>query len=124
MIKNFPTESGIYKMKDASGEIIYIGKAKNLKQRLKSYFSLKTDLKTKILVSKIESIEYIVTRNEQEALILENQLIKKNQPKYNINLKDDKNYPYIKIETKKNFPAIVITRQKIEDGNLYLHFPI
>ena len=119
MIKNFPTDSGIYKMKDASGEIIYIGKAKNLKQRLKSYFSLKTDLKTKILVSKIESIEYIVTRNEQEALILENQLIKKNQPKYNINLKDDKNYPYIKIETKKNFPAIVITRQKIEDGNLY-----
>ncbi|MCK5761161.1 MAG: excinuclease ABC subunit C, partial [Candidatus Delongbacteria bacterium] len=105
-----------------TGKIIYIGKAKNLKSRVKSYFlniGKHQQFKTEILVKKIHEIEYIVTDNELEALLLEANLIKKHKPKYNIDLKDDKSYPYIKI-TKELFPQIYVTRKIINDGSKYL----
>lgn len=107
-------------MINAQGEIIYIGKAKNLKKRVSSYFNrTHTSIKTTILVSQIIRIEPIATQTEQEAFILENQLIKKHLPKYNIALKDDKNYPFIKLTIRDDFPKIEMTRQKIPDGSMY-----
>ena len=92
-----PKKPGIYIMKDSKEEIIYIGKAKNLKNRVKSYFAEKKDRpKTYILMSHFNSLEYIITNSEKEALILEANLIKKHRPRYNIQLKDDKRYPYVK----------------------------
>ena len=116
-----PSNSGVYLMKNAIQKIIYIGKAKNLKKRVSSYFT-KTQFelpKTEILVSKIADFEYIVTRNEVEALILEANLIKKYRPKYNVALKDDKKYPYIKIDVKDNFPRAIVTRRIVQDGSKY-----
>jgi excinuclease ABC subunit C len=102
-------------------KVIYIGKAKNLKKRISSYFNKGSskDLKTKLLISRIYDIEYIITQSEAEAFILENQLIKAFLPKYNISLKDDKNYPYIKITTQEPFPRILIVRNKINDNAVY-----
>lgn len=108
-------------MLGADGIIIYIGKAKSLRNRLSSYFNThpsKLDIKTALLVSKICDVETIVTNTEHEALVLENQLIKHFQPKFNINLKDDKNYPYIKV-SKGPFPRLQITRNRINDGSQY-----
>lgn len=106
-------------MKDDQGFVLYVGKAKNLKKRVSSYFmSKKHDLKTLTLVSQIHDIELIVTETETEALILENQLIKRYKPKYNILLKDDKTYPYIKL-TKEHFPKVIVTRKKQNDGATY-----
>src|SRR3989344_3442826 len=96
MIPNVPDDPGVYLFKDSSGKIIYIGKAKILKKRVLSYFSGKKNAKTQALVHKINDIEFIVVNNETEALLLENQLIKKHWPKYNISLKDSKTYAYIK----------------------------
>lgn len=116
-----PSNPGIYLMKNSSGKILYIGKAKNLKKRINSYFT-KTQFelpKIEILVSKIADFEYIVTRNEIDALILEANLIKKYRPKFNAALKDDKKYPYIKIDVKDNFPKVIVTRTILKDGSKY-----
>ncbi|MDR2267220.1 MAG: excinuclease ABC subunit UvrC, partial [Christensenellaceae bacterium] len=116
-----PTNSGVYVMLDDASQIIYIGKAKNLKTRVRQYFnpsSSKTE-KTMILVEKIADVKYIITPTELDALILENNLIKEHKPKYNILLKDDKTYPYIKINTKSDFPSPEITRRLKPDGCKY-----
>ena len=113
-----PRSSGVYLWKDAAAHILYVGKAKNLKNRLSSYFSGQKDIKTRILVSKASSIEYITTANEYEALLLENTLIKEHHPRYNIDLKDDKSYPVAGI-TNEVFPRIIKTRRIIQDGTLY-----
>lgn len=113
-----PKSSGVYLWKDESGQVIYVGKAKNLKNRLSSYFTSNRDLKTRILVSRAHSIEYITTDNEYEALLLENTLIKQHSPRYNINLKDGKTYPVIKI-TREDFPRVFRTRRILSDGARY-----
>jgi len=113
-----PTEPGVYIMKDIDGEIIYVGKAKSLKNRLKSYFSGEKDIKTATLLRRINSFETIIVQSEYEALLLENTLIKQHSPKYNINLKDGKTYPVIRI-THEEFPRIFRTRRIIQDKSLY-----
>lgn len=127
-LKLLPSLSGCYLYHDSSGEIIYIGKAKNLKNRVKSYFSTSEQSskalispKLQVLVPQIENLEYIITNSEAEALILESHLIKKHQPKYNILLKDDKKFPYFLI-TDEDFPRIIVTRKKnlnLEKGRYY-----
>lgn len=116
-----PDNPGVYLMKNYLGEIIYVGKAKNLKRRVKSYFvnTKSHSDKTRVMVSKIKEFEFIVTDNEMEALILEMNLIKKHSPRYNVLLKDDKHYPFIKITTNEDFPRVYITRSYARDGNRY-----
>ena len=117
--ENLPKKPGVYIMKNADDEIIYIGKAKNLKNRVSSYFREKLDRpKTQILMSHFDNLEYIITNSEKEALILEANLIKKYHPRYNIQLKDDKRYPYVKI-TNEKFPRLVITRNISKNGVFY-----
>jgi excinuclease ABC subunit C len=118
IIRQMPKLSGVYIYKDVKNTIIYVGKAKNLFNRVKSYFNKNTDIKTRTLVKKIHSIEYFVTGNEVEALILENNLIKQHQPRYNIKLKDAKSYPLMKI-TSENLPRIVICREKNNNKDEY-----
>ena len=113
-----PDQPGCYLMKDKNGTIIYVGKAKVLKNRVRSYFTGSHDTKTERLVSEIEDFEYIVTESNIEALLLEINLIKKNDPKYNIMLKDDKTYPFIKI-TNEDYPRLLITRKVLKDKALY-----
>ena len=113
-----PTSPGCYIHKDKNGAIIYVGKAKNLRNRVRSYFRGSHDTKTEALVSEIEDFEFIVTESNIEALLLEINLIKENKPKYNIMLKDDKSYPFIKI-TNEIYPRLIITRQVKKDGGLY-----
>ena len=113
-----PLLSGVYLWKNTDGTVIYVGKAKNLKNRLTSYFSGKKDIKTRLLISHASSIEYITTTNEYEALLLENNLIKKYSPRYNINLKDGKSYPVLRI-TKEDFPKLFKTRRILQDGSTY-----
>lgn len=105
-----PDLPGCYLMKDRQGTIIYVGKAKILKNRVRSYFTGSHDAKTQRLVGEIEDFEYIVTSSDIEALILELNLIKQHDPKYNIMLKDDKTYPYLKI-TSERHPKLIVTRQ-------------
>lgn len=119
MAQDLPLNPGIYQMLDSSGTILYIGKAKQLRKRVLSYFNKnQKDVKTKTLVKHVKKIDFIVTHTEQEALVLENQLIKHHKPRYNIQLKDDKSYPYIKI-TPEYFPRILVTRHKRADGGQY-----
>lgn len=113
-----PTSPGCYIHKDKNGTIIYAGKAKNLRNRVRSYFRGSHDTKTEALVSEIVDFEFIVTESNIEALLLEINLIKENKPKYNIMLKDDKSYPFIKI-TNERYPRLIITRQVKKDGGLY-----
>ncbi len=116
---NLPSKPGVYIMRDKNEEIIYIGKAKNLINRVKSYFRPNLDRpKTKILMDHFNSLEYIITNSEKEALILEANLIKKHKPTYNIRLKDDKRYPYVKI-TDEKFSRLVITRNISKNGSYY-----
>lgn len=119
--EGFPELPGVYIIKDERGSIIYIGKAKNLKKRVSQYFRSKGsfDIKTQIMVSQIEDIEYIVTTTELEALILECNLIKKHRPRYNILLKDDKSFPYIKVTLKEDYPRILLARKMRKDGSKY-----
>ena len=119
-LKSLPTSAGVYIHKNADGKIIYIGKAKNLKNRVRSYFqsSKNHDYKTQQLVKNIVDFEFIVVDSEVEALVLESNLIKKHKPRYNILLKDDKQYPHLKV-TKEAFPKVVITRKLIKDGASY-----
>ena len=120
IVSNIPLNPGIYMMKNIDGTIIYVGKAKSLRKRVRQYFnkSPKT-MRIQKMVSQIENIEYIVTDNELEALVLECNYIKANSPKYNVMLKGDKTYPYIKITVREKYPRIYITRRKTEDKNLY-----
>ncbi|SDW24732.1 Excinuclease ABC subunit C [Lutibacter oricola] len=118
-IKTLPNEPGVYQYYDKDEVIIYVGKAKNLKKRVSSYFTKTHDSgKTRVLVKKIARIEHIVVNTETDALLLENNLIKKYQPRYNVLLKDDKTYPYICIK-KERFPRIFLTRNVIKDGSDY-----
>ncbi|MBI9073580.1 MAG: excinuclease ABC subunit C [Melioribacteraceae bacterium] len=118
-LKNLPKNPGVYQYKDKNGRIIYVGKAKNLRNRVRSYFQKNLDsAKTQILVSKIRDLELIITDSEVEALVLENNLIKDLKPRYNINLKDDKTFPYIRV-TNEPFPQIFATRDIVRDGSKY-----
>ena len=118
-LKLLPDNPGCYLYKDNIGEIIYVGKAKNLKNRVKSYFTGTHNKKTQTLVSKIEDLEYIIVNSEKEALLLENNLIKKYRPYFNIRLKDDKSYPYLMI-TKEEHPRLLMTRKyKKNNKNIY-----
>lgn len=118
-LNNLPALPGIYQFKNDKGKVIYVGKAKNLRNRVRSYFQNKVDnAKTSALVSKIEDLELIVTDSEIEALVLENNFIKELKPRYNVNLKDDKSFPYIKV-TNELFPQIYPTRNIVKDGSKY-----
>lgn len=120
IVSNIPLNPGIYMMKNIDNKIIYVGKAKSLRKRVRQYFnkSQKT-MRIQKMVSQIENIEYIVTNNELEALVLECNYIKENMPKYNVMLKDDKSYPYIKITIQEKYPRIYITRRRQDDKNMY-----
>src|SRR4249919_1642 len=117
---NIPTEPGIYKYFDSRKELLYVGKAKNLRKRVSSYFNKTlSNYKTYELVRRIQTIEFTIVNSEQDAFLLENSLIKQFQPRFNINLKDDKSYPYIVIKNEP-FPRVFLTRRKINDGSEYL----
>jgi excinuclease ABC subunit C len=113
-----PNKPGVYRYFDKKGELIYVGKAKNLKRRVSSYFSKEQYGKTRVLVSKIADLEYSIVDSESEALLLENTMIKQYKPRYNIMLKDDKTYPWICIK-KEAFPRVFLTRRKVNDGSEY-----
>lgn len=121
ILQNLPDQPGIYMMKDERNTILYIGKAKNLRKRVKQYFqsSRSMSIKTRTMVSRISDIEYIVTGTELEALILECNLIKKHRPKYNVLLKDDKHYPYIRITMEEDYPRIILARDMKKNGSKY-----
>lgn len=116
-----PLKPGVYIMRNENKRILYVGKAKVLRNRLSSYFRRKEkdSLKTSILVSKVRDFEYIVTSNEKEAFLLESTLIKKHKPKYNIILKDDKSYPYVRLGLNHDFPKLGIVRKVKKDGGKY-----
>jgi excinuclease ABC subunit C len=120
-VENLPNSPGVYIYRDSGGKIIYVGKARSLRQRVRSYFqeSRPLDPKTDRLVSEAADVECIVTDSEVEALILESTLVKKNQPRYNVNLKDDKSFPYLKLTVNEPYPRIFITRRIKRDGALY-----
>ncbi|MBR3051719.1 MAG: excinuclease ABC subunit C, partial [Selenomonadaceae bacterium] len=119
-LKTLPDAPGVYLMKDARGKIIYVGKARVLKNRVRQYFQANKNhgAKVKAMVAKIADFETIITASEVEALILECNLIKKHRPRYNISLKDDKSYPYLRL-TAEDFPRIILTRRIIHDGSRY-----
>ena len=120
LVSNIPFSPGVYQMKDEDGQVIYVGKAISLRKRVRQYFQKNNKSKRiENMVKLIRDIEYIVTKNEAEALVLECNYIKQKSPKFNVMLKDDKTYPYVKITIKEKYPSIFITRRKIEDGNLY-----
>ncbi len=120
-IKDFPQRPGVYLFKGLRGEILYIGKAKNLRKRVGSYFRSSGDDRPQIsfLIAKTRSVDFIVTDSEKEALLLESTLIKKNKPRYNIELKDDKSHLYIRIGMEHSFPGISVTRRPKKDGAKY-----
>ena len=120
MAHTIPVQPGIYKYYDTNDDLLYVGKAKSLRKRIGSYFS-KTlfDYKTHELVQRIKRIEFTIVNSEQDAFLLENSLIKQYQPRFNIDLKDDKSYPYIVIKNEP-FPRVFLTRRKIKDGSQYL----
>lgn len=121
LLDTLPTKTGCYLMKNASGKVIYVGKAVNLRHRVRSYFhkSAKNHPRTQQLVRKIADIDWIVVDSELEALILEMNLIKKHRPHYNVRLKDDKRYPYIKVHWADEYPKVTVTRQMVQDGSRY-----
>lgn len=116
--REFPREPGVYIMHDREGDVIYVGKAKDLRSRVGSYFLENNPVKTRVLMAKVDHIRCIVTANEYEALLLENNLIKEHNPRYNINLKDGKSYPVIRI-TADSYPRVFRTRRIVRDGSLY-----
>lgn len=118
ILKTIPTSPGVYQYFDERGEIIYVGKAKNLKRRVSSYFNKEQTGKTRLLVSKIADIRFTVVGSEAEAFLLENNFIKQYKPRYNIMLKDDKTYPWICIKNER-FPRVFLTRKRVGDGSLY-----
>src|SRR5277367_1850497 len=126
-VDQLPPQPGVYLFQDAGGKILYVGKARSLRSRVKSYFleSRWQDAKTGSLVREIADLEYIVVDNEKEALALENNLIKKHQPKFNILLRDDKTYPYIQYTAYEKYPRVYVTRRLKKDGSIYFgpYFP-
>src|SRR2546421_9028974 len=126
-IRTITTSSGVYLYKNAEGEVIYVGKAKNLRSRVRSYFleSRPEDAKTGSLVREATDVDYIIVDNNKEALALENNLIKQFKPRYNILLRDDKSYPYIKLTLGERFPRVYVTRRLKKDGSHYYgpYFP-
>src|SRR5882757_130888 len=125
-VAQLPTQPGVYLYKDASGKVIYVGKAKSLRSRVRSYFSDErlADVKTDTLISEARDVDYILVDNEKEALALENNLIKQWKPRFNILLRDDKTYPYIKL-TNEKYPRVYVTRRLRKDGATYFgpYFP-
>src|SRR5450432_1112712 len=125
-ISQLPLNPGVYLYKDAQGRVIYVGKAKSLRLRVRSYFPEDgmLDSKTGSLISQARDVDYILVDNEKEALALENNLIKQYQPRFNVLLRDDKTYPYIKL-TNERFPRVYVTRRLIKDGSTYYgpYFP-
>ncbi|HOO58219.1 MAG TPA: GIY-YIG nuclease family protein, partial [Anaerolineaceae bacterium] len=121
ILDTLPEKPGCYLMKDKDGKIIYVGKAINLKNRVRSYFHASADqtYKTRQMVRKIADIDLILVDSELEALILEMNLIKEHRPFYNVRLKDDKRYPYIKVHWADDFPKVSVTRQMLKDGSRY-----
>lgn len=119
-VRILPGEPGVYRFLDSSGRIIYIGKAKNLKKRVSQYFQPpeRLNVKTRVLVSKIADLEHTVVESEEDAFLLENNLIKQYKPKYNILLKDDKTYPWICLK-REPFPRVFITRRLVRDGSAW-----
>src|SRR3989337_3473764 len=120
LASGIPVAPGIYKYFDAKNQLLYVGKAKNIRKRVSSYFN-KTlaSYKTHELVRRINRVEFTIVNSEQDAFLLENSLIKQFQPIFNINLKDDKTYPYIAIKNEP-FPRVFLTRQKMDDGSQYM----
>ncbi|HHX27192.1 MAG TPA: excinuclease ABC subunit UvrC [Firmicutes bacterium] len=120
-VKDLPDRPGVYVMKDSSGQVIYVGKASSLRNRVRSYFQSPAGLarRIQILVERIADFEYIVTDSEVEALILENNLIKKHRPRFNVRLRDDKTYPFIKVTLEEEFPRVTVTRRVEQDGSRY-----
>src|SRR5258707_9687955 len=125
-VAQLPTQPGVYLYKDAAGKVIYVGKAKSLRARVRNYFSDDHlgDVKTGTLVAEASDVDYILVDNEKEALALENNLIKQYKPRFNVLLRDDKTYPYIKL-TNERFPRVYVTRRLIKDGSTYYgpYFP-
>ena len=121
ILRSLPDSPGVYIMKDKSDEIIYVGKAISLKKRVRQYFQSNKNqgLKVSSMVKQIHDFEYIIVENEVEALVLEANLIKNNRPKYNILLRDDKQYPYIKVTVNERYPRVLKTRLVIKDGDKY-----
>src|ERR1700746_2783434 len=126
-IRTIPTEPGVYLYKNAEGEVIYVGKAKNLRSRVASYFheGRWEDSKTGTLVREAVDVDYIVVANNKEALALENNLIKQRKPRFNILLRDDKTYPYVKLTLAERYPRVYVTRRLKKDGSSYYgpYFP-
>src|SRR3979411_1751495 len=126
-IRSLPTSPGVYLYKNAGGEVIYVGKAKNLRSRVSSYFheGRWEDAKTGTLVREAVDVDYIVVANNKEALALENHLIKQKKPRFNILLRDDKTYPYIKLTMNDRYPKVFVTRRLRKDGSAYYgpYFP-
>jgi excinuclease ABC subunit C len=124
---NLPTDAGVYLFKDVLGNILYVGKSRSLRNRVRSYFleSRWLDAKTGSLVREIADLEYIVVDNDREALALENNLIKQHKPKFNVLLRDDKTYPYIRFTAFEKFPRVYVTRRLVNDGSIYFgpYFP-
>ena len=120
-LRGLPTSPGVYLFKDAQGNILYVGKAANLRHRVGSYFGARQKLTPKLqrMVSKVADLDYFVTTSEQEALILELNLIKQHHPRYNVRLKDDKTFPYLKIDLGEDWPRVHITRRLEENGGRY-----
>ncbi|HVN96440.1 MAG TPA: GIY-YIG nuclease family protein, partial [Syntrophorhabdaceae bacterium] len=119
-LNNLPESSGVYLFKDRAHNIIYIGKAKNLRDRVGSYVREGVkDAKTERLVENIDHVDFVLTGNEKEAFLLENNLIKEHRPKYNVNLKDNKTYLSLKLTVKDLYPALFATRKVVDDGSLY-----
>src|SRR5437016_12723269 len=126
-IRTLPTQPGVYLYKNSEGEVIYVGKAKNLRARVRSYFVIDrlSDAKTGSLIREAVDVDYIVVDNNKEALALENNLIKQRKPRFNILLRDDKTYPYVKLTAGERFPRVYVTRRLRKDGSLYYgpYFP-
>lgn len=120
-LKKIPKAPGIYMMKDSSGEVLYIGKAKDLSKRVASYFQDKRPRSARetSLLERVKDLEYILTTSEEEALIYEANLIKEKKPRYNVELKDDKSFPFLKLTMNEEFPRLIITRKKTDDGSRY-----
>ncbi|MFB3093746.1 MAG: GIY-YIG nuclease family protein, partial [Dehalococcoidia bacterium] len=120
-VRALPARPGVYIFRNAKGDVIYAGKAASLKSRVRSYFGSPHSLepKTRRLVEKVTDIEYVVTASAQEALILEANLVKRHQPFFNVRLKDDKHYPYLKIDLSEEWPRVEITRRVLDDGARY-----
>lgn len=118
-LKSLPNKPGVYLFKDKSGVILYVGKAKSLRKRVSSYFKKPADIKTGILLDRLYDIDYIIAGSELDALILEDELIKKYKPRYNISLRDDKAYPFLKLTVNEEWPRLFLSRRKEKDGALY-----